>query len=264
MLNLKLKKVRDGAIVPSYAKPGDACFDLHACFDESRSAFERGKRLTARVRPNYPVTIGTGWAVEVPEGHVLQVFSRSGHGVKHKVRLSNGTGIIDSGYRGELMVSLTLDHYLYAVSVADFVVNHGDRIAQAMIMPRPFVKMEVVDELSNTERGTGGLGSTGTDASIKTPENINVVLLDFPYGLQTTDKVSCQKKYEDEYHKVRADMGYDVWVTHWELGQTPPQRRWLLEQRGKTPVGPIGEIFAGKLVTWPDKPDHPGWKDSRS
>ncbi len=100
-------------------------------------------------------TFRTGLAFEVPHGHVLKVFSRSGHGFKYGVRLANGTGIIDSDYRGELMVCLKND------GPEPMVVHHGDRITQAMLVPIPQVELIEVQELSDTERGAGGFGSTG-------------------------------------------------------------------------------------------------------
>lgn len=102
--------------------------------------------------------VQTGLAVEIPEGHVLMIHSRSGHGFKHSTRLSNVVGILDQDYRGEIKVRLSRDN-----SGSDPVlhVNNGDRIAQAIVLPYPKVKFEVVDELSETVRGEGGFGSTG-------------------------------------------------------------------------------------------------------
>ena len=87
---------------------------------------------------------------------MLKVFSRSGHGFKSGIRLGNGTGIIDSGYRDSVKVKLHND------GKEPFTVRDGDRIAQALIQPVPLVTFEVVDELAESERGLGGLGSTGS------------------------------------------------------------------------------------------------------
>jgi dUTP pyrophosphatase len=90
----------------------------------------------------------------------MLIFSRSGHGFKNNIRLSNCTGVIDSDYRGEVQVKLASDDPDGAV----FSVAHGDRIAQAMVLPIEQVSFEEVTELSTTERGEGGFGSTGSGA----------------------------------------------------------------------------------------------------
>jgi len=145
-MKIKIKKLHPDAIVPIYATAGAACFDIHAVIDNDERA---GSLLGGHV-----ASIGTGLAFEVPPGFALKLFSRSGHGLKG-VSLANGTGIIDSDYRGELKV-LLINH-----SDDDVDINHGDRIAQAMIIPFEKVGFEVVEELSETERGNGGFGSTG-------------------------------------------------------------------------------------------------------
>ena len=89
----------------------------------------------------------------------MLVFSRSGQGFKDAVRLANCTGVIDSDYRGDVKVKLQRDHAEHDLPV---FVDHGDRIAQAMIIPVEQAQFEVVDELSETQRGTGGFGSTGS------------------------------------------------------------------------------------------------------
>lgn len=145
-MNVKIKRLHPSAIVPTYGTSGAACFDLYAI-----EVHQCGHVVSDGV----PITFRTGLAFEVPQGHVMLVYSRSGHGFKHGVRLSNCTGIIDSDYRGELMVKLHND------SDEPFMVNKGDRIAQAMIVPVNQVSFDVVDELSDTERGEGRFGSTG-------------------------------------------------------------------------------------------------------
>lgn len=145
-MKVKIKKLHPDAIVPTYGTSGAACFDLYAI-----EVHPCGHVVSDGV----PITFRTGLAFEVPQGHVMMVYSRSGHGFKHGVRLSNCTGIIDSDYRGELMVKLHND------SDEPFMVNKGDRIAQAMIVPVNQVSFDVVDELSDTERGEGRFGSTG-------------------------------------------------------------------------------------------------------
>lgn len=141
-MQLKYKKLHPDAITPRYATDGAACFDIAAMHD-------------AVVRNADPAIIATGLSFEVPPGHVMLVYSRSGHGFKHGVRLANCVGVIDSDYRGELMVKLTADDR------RAMNVYAGDRIAQVMIIPIPSVELVEADELSETARGGNGLGSTG-------------------------------------------------------------------------------------------------------
>lgn len=141
---MKIKKLHPAAVVPTYGTEGAACFDLYAVQPE------------AEIRVVDTATVRTGLAFEVPQGFVMLVFSRSGHGFKNDVRLANCVGVIDSDYRGELMVKLTNDNPSDCLAV-----HPGDRIAQAMLMPVSQTYFEVVDELSSTDRGAGGFGSTG-------------------------------------------------------------------------------------------------------
>lgn len=145
-MQIKIKKCREGAVIPQYATAGAACFDLCAVLDED-----------VFVSDQYPAIIPTGLQFEIPEGYTLMIYSRSGHGFKNDVRLSNCVGILDADYRGELMVKLTQD----SDSWSGFRVSNGDRIAQAMIIPVNQVSFEEVDTLSDTVRGDGGFGSTG-------------------------------------------------------------------------------------------------------
>lgn len=155
-MDVKISKIHPGAIIPHYASGGAACFDLHAVIDMPHL---RTESLSVRVPPGDSATFETGLAFEIPAGHVMLVFSRSGHGFKHNVRLGNCVGVIDSDYRGEVKVKLTCDDLIGPND--GFVVRHGDRIAQAMIMPVPTVQFVEVSTLSTTERGAGGFGSTG-------------------------------------------------------------------------------------------------------
>lgn len=141
-MKLKIKRLSDAAIVPKYATSGSACFDLHATHN-------------GVVLPGNAMAFATDLAFEVPDGWVMKLYSRSGHGFKHGVRLANTTGIIDSDYRGHVPVMLHND------GLIDFQVVAGDRIAQAMLERVEQVEFEVVDELSTTDRGAGGFGSTG-------------------------------------------------------------------------------------------------------
>ena len=143
-MKVKIKKLRQDAIIPKYATPGAACFDLHA--------IENGY-----IYPGESMHFSTGLSIEIPECYVMKIYSRSGHGFKSGIRLSNATGILDSDYRGEVRIKLHNDHINYG-----FKVNSGDRIAQAMIIPVDQVQFEEVEELSETMRGIGGFGSTGS------------------------------------------------------------------------------------------------------
>lgn len=150
--------VPDTWALPSYGSFGAACFDLRAYFDDNRTP--EGKAidfpLHGHIESDYPLTVRTGLIFEVPDNHVLLIFSRSGHGFKDDVRLANCVGVIDSDYRGEVKVKLTLDN-----SESDFLVTHGDRIAQALLIPYNPVELVWADELTDTGRGAGGFGSTG-------------------------------------------------------------------------------------------------------
>lgn len=142
-MKVKIKLTHTSAKIPTYGSDGAACFDLYAIDNHEISPAGGAK------------AIPTGLAFEIPQGHVMMVYSRSGHGFKNGVRLANATGVIDSDYRGEVMVKLTNDGNSW------FDIKSGDRIAQAMIIPVEQVEFDAVDDLSDTERGTGGFGSTG-------------------------------------------------------------------------------------------------------
>lgn len=154
MKKLKIKKLHPNAITPKYATEGAACFDLHALDVEGYETINIPVTEDAE-----PVLCRTGLAFDIPDGYVMLVFSRSGHGFKHNTRLSNCVGIIDSDYVGEVMVKLTCD--FLAENAPPFVVKAGDRVAQAMLMPVEQWQIEEVNELKTTKRGTGGFGSTG-------------------------------------------------------------------------------------------------------
>lgn len=142
-LRVKIKKLHPDATIPQYATPGAACFDLHSLTEGVASK-------------ESPLVCDTGLAFEIPEGHVMLIYSRSGHGFKSDTRLSNCVGVIDADYRGEVKVKLAKD------SLGGILqVGKGDRIAQAMVIPVDKVTFEEVDELGSTERGAGGFGSTG-------------------------------------------------------------------------------------------------------
>lgn len=156
-MNLKICKLHPDAIVPQYATDGAACFDLHALTVEGAYATSQA------VEYGDPIVCRTGLAFEVPDGYALMIYSRSGHGFKNGVRLANCVGVIDSDYRGEVMVKLTQDLvYDKLMDATQTLVRPGDRIAQAMLVAAPKVQFEVVEQLSLTDRGDNGFGSTGT------------------------------------------------------------------------------------------------------
>lgn len=148
--DLKFKRLHPEAQVPQYATDGAANFDIHAIVEQDM----HGEKPLV-IRPDGQAILRTGLAFEVPPGWVLAIYSRSGHGFKDSVRLSNCVGQIDSDYRGEVMVAIHND------GKARFLVRHGMRIAQARLEPAPRTKLVEVETLSETARGTGGFGSTG-------------------------------------------------------------------------------------------------------
>lgn len=161
-MNLKICKLHPDAIVPKYQTDGAACFDLHA-------ATVDGFETSSETIQGFTMVIGTGLAFEVPEGWALMIYSRSGHGFKNYTRLVNCVGVIDSDYRGEVFVKLATDD-LDDKCGDILTVSPGDRIAQACLVPVPRVTFEVVEQLSLTERGTGGFGSTDKEVAITTPK----------------------------------------------------------------------------------------------
>ena len=151
-MKLKFKKLHPAAITPLYATPGAACFDLHAIID---GRFPSDPAIV--IVSGQPAALNTGLSFEIPAGFVMLIFSRSGHGFNFDTRLANCVGVIDSDYRGEVKVRLSRDQ----ASGPPLRIMNGDRIAQAMIVPIPTVDLEETDELSTTERGSRGFGSTG-------------------------------------------------------------------------------------------------------
>lgn len=152
-MNLKVKRLHDKALIPQYQTAGAACFDLHAVVDTGIAGASDPRIV---VEQEYPAVIRTGLSFEVPEGHVMMIYSRSGHGFKNDIRLANCVGVIDSDYRGEVMVKLRCDSDMSFMNI-----RSGDRIAQAMVVPVNQIQFEEVDALSETDRGERGYGSTG-------------------------------------------------------------------------------------------------------
>lgn len=147
---LKFKRLTSTAILPTRATAGAACFDLYA--DEQQWLDDmRTRRM-----------VGTGIAIELPPGHVGLICSRSGLAAKEGIFVVNAPGVIDEDYRGELKVSLgRLPFTPQWPSETIFLIDSGMRIAQLMILPLPQLTVEEVTDLTTTERGDGGFGSTG-------------------------------------------------------------------------------------------------------
>ena len=143
-LKVKIKRLSDKAIIPKYESAGAAAFDLRAA-----SVAWIGQGLV----------IGTGLAFEVPVGHVMMIYSRSGQGFNYGVTLANGTGVIDSDYRGEVKVKLVCESISSAYEYLSNI-QPGDSVAQAIIMPIPTSEFVEIDSLSETARGDNGFGST--------------------------------------------------------------------------------------------------------
>ena len=140
-MQIKIKRLHNNAVVPKYAKTGDAGLDLVATEIINKDVFQ--------------ITYGTGLAMEIPTGYVGLVFPRSSVR-KYDLSLTNCVGVIDSGYRGELQATFRRHK---GVASVDYEV--GDKIAQIIIVPYPQIEFIETDELSDTERGTGGFGSSG-------------------------------------------------------------------------------------------------------
>ena len=140
-MKVKLKKLKENTVIPKHAKIGDCGFDLTA---------------TSVSVENGVSTYGTGLSIEIPEGFVGLLFPRSSI-YKTNLIQSNSVGVIDSSYRGEIMVKF----YNYKAFALGGAYNVGDRIAQLTIIPYPEIEFEEVQELETSERGEGGFGSSG-------------------------------------------------------------------------------------------------------
>ena len=143
-VTIHVKRLHPDAMIPRAAKSGDVAFDLYAVIDYELKPGERN-------------AIPTGIAIEIPLGFEGQVRPRSGLALKEGITVLNTPGTIDSGYRGEVK-TIMINH-----SDIVFKITKGMRISQLAIRPVPNVEFIEVDELSDTERGEGGFGSTGTD-----------------------------------------------------------------------------------------------------
>ena len=142
---MKIKMISTSGRMPFYATEQSAGFDISAYLPEGPFVLKAGER--ALVPP--------GYFVEIPEGYEAQIRARSGLAIKHGIGLVNGIGTVDSDYRGEWLVPLI------NWSKEDFVIEDGERIAQVVIAPVCRAEIELVEEINETARGSGGFGHTG-------------------------------------------------------------------------------------------------------
>jgi dUTP pyrophosphatase len=145
-VEVKVKKLRDGAVLPGYQTEHAAAMDIQACVDEPMT-----------VQPLERFMVPTGLAFELPVGYEMQIRARSGLSIKHGITMVNGVGTIDADYRGELsilMINLGQDA---------FTIEPGMRVAQMLVQKYEKVSWQLTDTLSETDRGANGFGSTGFD-----------------------------------------------------------------------------------------------------
>ena len=142
MINIKFKKLNEGAIIPKYSTDGSAAFDFYVSED-------------IWIDIDRTEIVKTGLAIEIPKGYYLEIYPRSSTGLKSPLRLANSVGIIDSDYRGEIGLIFT------NTGNQNWVCKKGDRLAQGIIKEIVQCNFIEVNELSETERNTGGYGSTG-------------------------------------------------------------------------------------------------------
>jgi len=143
-MNIPIKKVNENATIPTRGSEHAAGYDLYACLEGQ-----------VRIRPGGLWKIPTGLSVAIPNGYAGMIYARSGLASKMGLRPCNCVGVVDADYRGEVIVALYNDGYDWAA------VKHGDRIAQLVIQPVMNIDFNETESLDETERGTGGFGSTG-------------------------------------------------------------------------------------------------------
>lgn len=143
-MKIKIKKLNKNAIVPTRGSSSAAGYDLYACIESP-----------IIITPHSTVKVGTGIAIELPEEYFGAIFARSGLTTKNGLRPANCVGVCDADYRNEYIIALHNDTDIPQT------INPMERVAQLVIMPFLPVEFEEVDELSTTERGFGGFGSTG-------------------------------------------------------------------------------------------------------
>jgi len=144
MEQIKIKKLNDKAIIPTKGSLQAAGYDLYACAEND-----------VVIAPHSSIKVGTGISMAIPEGYFGAVYARSGLSAKQGLRPANCVGVIDSDYRGEVIVALHND------SEIEKKIDKNERIAQLVVMPYLSVEFQETDELDTTVRGSGGFGSTG-------------------------------------------------------------------------------------------------------
>ena len=162
-IEVKIKRLSDTAIVPTYGSEKAAGLDLYADlgYDEEYIEESKGKiesyrlRKTLEIPPHTNKMIGCGFAFQPPEGYAGYIYARSGLATKQHLRPGNCVGVADEDYRGEYIVPLFND------GDEAQIIHHGDRIAQLIFMPYEQALLTEVDELNETDRGSGGFGSSG-------------------------------------------------------------------------------------------------------
>ena len=158
MLDVKIKRLSDIAIMPTYGSTKAACMDLYANLGYHDAMTVNGlakKPNFVEIEPHTTVKIGTGFAFQPPEGYCGLIFARSGLATKQGLAPANKVGVCDEDYTGEYIVALHND-----TDEIQFI-HHGDRIAQLMFVPYEQASLIEVDNLNETERGSGGFGSSG-------------------------------------------------------------------------------------------------------
>lgn len=145
-MKINIKKLREDAIIPTKGTTKSAGLDLYALLEDSKKVIPSGKT----------VKINTGLAVEIPDGYFAGIFARSGIATKRGLRPANCVGVIDSDYRGEIIIAIHND------SDIDEEILNKERVAQMVIMSYLDVEFNEVDDLSSSDRDHGGFGSTGT------------------------------------------------------------------------------------------------------
>lgn len=147
-MQINIKRLNDNAKLPTRGSEYAAGYDLYANLESDTG-----------IMPGQTVKIPTGIAIEIPEGYFGAIYARSGLATKQKIRPGNCVGVIDSDYRGEVIVAL---HHDSDGGDEPYIVANGERIAQLVIQPYLNVEFNEVNDLSDTVRGSGGFGSTGT------------------------------------------------------------------------------------------------------
>lgn len=165
-MNINIKRLKNNSILPKRGSNEAAGYDLYACLDSNECT----------IMPHTTQKVNTGIAVEIPRGFFGAIFARSGIATKRGLRPSNCVGVIDSDYRGEIIVALHND------TDEAKTIKNSERIAQLIVMPFMIVEFTEVENLNDTERGKGGFGSTDTTSySVVKPDYTQMSWGDLPY-----------------------------------------------------------------------------------